>query len=162
MTDLEQIKEEAPELVLTQSIGKILREKRQASQIEIKEVCSYLKVKFTDITALENNDLESVTKHIYVLGLIRSYAKFLKIAPQIIEEQIKLLSIASNTENKKHLLINIGEDPEVTPNKDSFFNFLLISILLFLVLLSLYNYFENNDNLITNKTLVHELENIDS
>lgn len=145
-----------------QSIGKILRQKREELNIDPLAVGTFLRVKLSDITAIENGDLDGVTKHIYVLGLIRSYAKFLKIAPEIIEEKIRLLTVKSNTDNKKHLLINIGEDPHVTPSKDSFFNFLLISILLFLVLLSLYNFYENNDSLITNKNIIHEFENIDS
>ena len=95
-------------------------------------------------------------------GLIRSYAKFLKIDPKLIEEKIKVLPIASNTENKKHQLLNIGESDQLSPDKNTVFNFLLISILLFLVLLSLYNSFENNDALITNEKLIHELENINS
>jgi cytoskeletal protein RodZ len=158
----QQIAEDAPIMVEAQSIGQILREKKQDLKIETAEICAYLKVKAGDIEAIENDNLEGVTKHIYVLGLIRSYAKFLKIDAKIIEEKIKLLSVKSNTDNKNHLLINIGENPAVTPSKDSFFNFLLISILLFLVLLSLYNSFESNGDLITNKNLVRELENIDS
>jgi cytoskeletal protein RodZ len=152
----QQIEEVLPE----QSLGQFLQEKRQEAKIEIATVCVYLKVKSVDIEALENDNLECVTKHIYTLGLIRSYAKFLKISPQKIEEKIKLLSLKSNTENKSHMLINIGEDSKVSPNKDSVFNFLLISILLFLVLLALYNAFESNGNLITNDALVRELEKI--
>ena len=165
MTELEKnhtTSEVSPELAQAQSLGQIIKEKRQELQIEIPAICAYLKVKANDVEAIENDDLENVTKHIYVLGLIRSYAKFLKIEPKIIEEKIKLLSLKSNVDNKKHLLINIGENPEITPSKDSFFNFLLISILLFLVLLSLYNSYENNDDLITNQNLVRELEKIDS
>ncbi len=165
MTELEknqQIDETLQKEALEQSIGQILTEKRLDSKIEMAEICAYLKVKERDVLAIERDDLQGVTKHIYVLGLIRSYAKFLKIEPQIIEEKIKLLSLKSNVENKEHLLINIGEEPRVSPSKDSFFNFLLISGLLFLVLLSLYNAYENNGDLITNKNLIRERENIDS
>jgi cytoskeletal protein RodZ len=143
-------------------LGQILREKRQFLKMEILEISTYLKIKSRDIEAIENDDLKHVTKHLYVPGLIRSYAKFLKIDPKLIEEKIKVLPIASNTENKKHQLLNIGESNQLSPDKDSVFNFLLIAILLFLALLSLYNSFQNNDALITNQKLIHELENIDS
>ncbi len=159
MSELEQ-NQQVEEARPIQSVGQFLRQKRQEAKIEIATACAYLKVKAVDIEALEEDNLECVTKHIYILGLIRSYAKFLKIAPQEIEDKIKLLSVKSNTDNKSHMLINIGEDSKVSPNKDSVFNFLLISILLFLVLLSLYNAFESNDGLITNETLVRELEKI--
>lgn len=159
MSELEQnqqIEEVPPE----QSVGQFLREKRCEAKIEIAAACAYLKVKAVDIEALEEDNLECVTRHIYVLGLIRSYAKFLKISPQEIEEKIKTLSVKSNTENKSHMLINIGEDLRINPSKDDFFNFLLVSILLFLILLSLYNSFESGDNLIAISGLVKELENI--
>lgn len=143
-------------------LGQILQIKRQNLKMEITEISSYLKIKSRDVEAIENGDLVNVTKHLYVLGLIRSYAKFLRIDEKIIEEKTKLLLIKSNTENKEHQLLNIGEDAKLSPSKDSFFNFLLISILVFLVLLSLFNSYENNGAKITNQSLVNELENIEN
>ncbi len=156
------MKTEENQQIAENSLGQILREKRQFLKMEIVEISTYLKIKSRDIEAIENDDLKHIAKHLYVPGLIRSYAKFLKIDLKLIEEKIKVLPIASNTENKKHQLLNIGESDQLSPDKDSVFNFLLISILLFLVLLSLYNSFQNNDALITNQKLIHELENIDS
>jgi hypothetical protein len=143
------------------SVGEFLRDRRRNLKIEINDVSSFLKVKPHDIEAIEDDDLASITKHLYVPGLIRSYARFLKIDPQTIEENIRLLPIKSNTENKKHQLLNIGENTDLTPNKDSFFNFLLVSILLFLVLLSFYNSIEDKSGLITNKNLISELGKIE-
>ncbi len=156
------MKTEENQQIADNSLGQILREKRQFLKIEVVEISAYLKIKSRDITAIENNDLKHITKHLYVPGLIRSYAKFLKIDPKLVEKKIKVLPIASNTENKKHQLLNIGESDQLSPDKDSVFNFLLISILLFLALLLLYNSFQNNDAFITNEKLIHELENIDS
>ncbi len=141
------------------SLGQILKEKRQNLKMEITEVSSYLRIKVGDITAIENNEIGRIARHLYAPGLIRSYGKFLKIDEKIIEEKIRLLSFKSNVENKKHLLINIGEEIELTPAKDNVFNFLLISILLFLVLLSIYNSYEDKSSLITNQSLIKELEN---
>ena len=156
------MKTEENQQITDNSLGQILREKRQFLKMEVVEVSTYLKIKSRDIEAIENDDLKHIAKHLYVPGLICSYAKFLKIDPQLVEEKIKVLPIASNTENKKHQLLNIGESDQLSPDKDSVFNFLLISILLFLALLLLYNSFQNNDALITNEKLIHELENIDS
>jgi cytoskeletal protein RodZ len=155
------MKTEENQQIADNSLGQILREKRQFLKMEVAEISIYLKIKSRDIEAIENDDLKHVAKHLYVPGLIRSYAKFLKIDPKLIEKKIKVLPIASNTENKKHQLLNIGESDQLSPNKDSVFNFLLISILLFLALLLLYNSFQNNNALITNEKLIHELENID-
>ena len=108
------------------SLGRVLKEKRQSLKMDIAEVSSYLRIKFNDIDAIESDDLGRVTAHLYVLGLIRAYARFLKIDPKTIEEKIRLLPIKSNVENRKHQLLNIGESNNLTPDKDSFFNFLLI------------------------------------
>ncbi len=151
---------EETEQVKASSLGQILRERRQSLKMEMQEVSTYLKIRLRDVEAIESDDFGRVTKHLYIPGLVRSFAQFLKIDPKIIEEEIKLLPIKSNVENKKHQLLNIGENTDLTPDKNIFFNFLLISIFLFLVLLSLYNSFENNDGLITNQKLIHELENI--
>lgn len=142
-----------------QSIGQILKEKRQESAISVADACAYLKVKKLDIDAVESDDFDKLSNHIYALGFVRSYAKFLKVEARIIEEKIKSLPIKSNVENKKHLLINIGEDEKFSPNREMFFNALLLSILLFLVLLSIFNSVEKNGDLITSEILIHELEN---
>lgn len=144
------------------SLGKILQEKRQNLKIEIAEVSAYLRIKPSDLEAIENDAVIRISKNLYATGLIHSYAKFLKIDPKIIEEKIKLLPIQSNVENKKHLLLNVGGNLETAPSKDSVFNVLLISILLFLILLSIYNSSENKSALITNQDLILELEKTDS
>ncbi len=144
------------------SLGRILKEKRQNLKMDIAEISSYLKIKSNDIDAIESDDLGRITAHLYVLGLIRAYARFLKIDPKTIEEKIRLLPIKSNVENRKHQLLNIGENNDLSPDKDSFFNFLLISILLFLTLLLIYNSNAKKGSLITGQDLIQKLENIDS
>lgn len=142
------------------SLGKLLENKRRELNIEIVQVSNYLFIKERDVEAIERDDLVQLDKHLYINGLIRSYAKFLRINPDEIEERIRALPIKSNVENKKHKLVNIGENLDLTPARDDCFNFLFISILLFLVLLSLYNAYRDNDSLITNKYLISEFENI--
>jgi cytoskeletal protein RodZ len=144
------------------SIGKILRDKRRSLKMEISDVTSHLRVKTQDIEAIENDDLASVTKHLYVPGLIHSYSRFLKVDQKLIEEKIKFLPIKSNVENKKHQLLNIGEGDNLTPNRDFLLNFFLITLLLFLVLLSLYYSYESKQNLITNQSLIEALDKIGS
>jgi hypothetical protein len=143
-------------------LGKMLQEKRQKMHIEILQVSFYLKIKVRDVEAIENGDFASLTKHLYTSGLIRSYAEFLKIDRQTIEEKIKFCSFKSNVENRDHQLLNIGEEPNLKPTKDSFFNFLLISILLFLVVLSFYHHLESAAIAIENQSLIEELKNTDS
>ena len=143
------------------SVGQILKNKRQKLKIEIEDVAAYLKMKLRDIEALENDDLSSIIKHLYLPGLLRSYARFLKIDQRIIEEKIKLLHIEPNTNNKKHQLLNIGENIDLTPDNNVFVNFLAISVLLFFILLSIYNFSENKSPIINSDNLVEELKKID-
>ncbi len=140
------------------SLGEILKINREKLKIEIAQVSSHLRVASKEIVAIENDEIEKVALSVYAPGLIRSYAKFLRIDQKIIEEKIATCSFKSNTKNKKYLLVNIGEHLDLSPSKDSFFNFLLISILLFIVLLSIYGYYESDTDFISNEAIVSELK----
>ncbi len=142
------------------TIGQILQQKRHSLNINIIEASSYLKVKVRDIEAIENDNFEEVTKHIYLLGLIRSYARFLKIEEKNIEEKITKVFVRSNVDNKEHKLVNIGEENNLVPPKDMFFNFLLISSLVFFVLLSIFNSLEKNSSIISSTKIIQEMENL--
>jgi cytoskeletal protein RodZ len=154
----ENLSQDAKEL----SVGELLSQKRNELEIKISEVSAYLRVKICDIESLEKDDFGSVSNRGYVLGIVRSYAKFLKIDEKLIENRIKAISVRSNIDNKNHLLLNVGEAPNTNPSKDSFFNFLTISILFFLSLLLFYSYLESDRDLITNENLVRELKKINS
>ena len=73
---------------------------------------------------------------------------------------IKNLPFESNIKNNKHRLLNIGEDVSLTPNRDMFFNFLIISTLLFLALFAIYNAAEKKTKLLSNKDLIEEMQEI--
>jgi cytoskeletal protein RodZ len=124
---------------------------------EISEFSGSQSISVT-IDVVQNDDLDYLGKRMHAFGLINSYAKFLKIPKDEIEKKLNLISTSSNTKSNKHRLINLDDESKLTPSKDSFFNFLLVSILLFLILLSLYNSFESHHSLITNKDLVKELK----
>jgi cytoskeletal protein RodZ len=142
------------------TIGKILQQKRLDLKISVAEAASYLRVKSHDIEAIESDDLKLITKHLYILGLIRSYAKFLKINAETLEQKIKSISIKSNIDNKEHKLINIGEHIDLVPEKDMFFNFLLIATLLFFVLISLIGSYEDNSSFVGSDKIIGEIEKL--
>ena len=139
------------------STGQILQEKRKALNIEIADACKALCVKSDDIIAIESDDFDKASSNLYVPGLVRSYAKFLGIEKAIIEEEIKKVSLKSNLSNK---FVSFKEGLEITPDKELFFNVAVIAILLFSILLSIYNSYENKDSLISNQSLILELEKI--
>ncbi len=119
------------------SLGELLKINREKHNIKIEEISNFLKVRSSDIALLENNDIEKIAKNIYIPGLIKSYGNHLKINAKIIDEKIHELSLRSNVEVKKHTLLNIGDDRELSPNKEFFFNSLIISIILLLVFIIL-------------------------
>ena len=142
------------------SLGKFLQQKRQELNIDLAKASAVLRIKMEDLNSIENDQLDNLTKkHLYAPGLIRAYAKFLKIDEKEIEAKLSKLSFQQNTENKKHLLINISGENDLTPSKDDFFNFLLIGILLFLILLSIYNSLSDKSSMITSDDLIQKLEN---
>lgn len=144
------------------SLGKFLQHRRQELKMEIDKIAAALRIKPQDLLSIENDQIDDLIKRgLYAPGLIRSYAKYLQTDEKEIEKKLANLAFKSNTENKKHLLLNIGEETNITPPKDDFFNFLLISILLFLILLSIYNSLESKKSLISSQDLILKLENAD-
>lgn len=117
------------------SLGAIYRQKRLENKIEITKVSAFLKVRPYDLNAIENDEINKISKNIYAPGLIRSYGKFLKIDEKIIEEKIRGCAFRSNTENKKHILVNIGEHLALTPKKELLVNSIAISTILLLTML---------------------------
>jgi cytoskeletal protein RodZ len=143
------------------NFGEFMRMERDKLKISIEEIALRLKIKPSNIIAIENNQFDKIGKYFYIFGIIKSYAKILKIDQKIVEEFIKSLPIESNTNNKKHKLINVGENIELSPDKDTTINFFIISIILFLALLSLYHFQEQKGSLITNKHLVEKMTKLD-
>lgn len=140
------------------TIGQILNKSRKDLNLEVKDVCVYLKVKESDIIFLEEDKFDKSNNHLYRRGLIRSYAKFLKIDEILIETKIKELPFESNVANKKYQLLNIGENIDLTPDKEMFFNFLIGAILLSLIIFVVYKYRENKDEILTSDDVITRFE----
>jgi cytoskeletal protein RodZ len=137
-----------------QSLGEFLRIKRQEIGMSIEEVSIQLNVKKSDIEFLEKDSFNLITKHLYLIGLIKSYGKILKINNITIEEKIKNLHFNCNTKNKKHQLIGLDKESLKTPDKNNITNAILISIVIYLLLM-FFDYFKlynkpNTDLIINN------------
>jgi cytoskeletal protein RodZ len=139
------------------SIGEFFKKKREESNLEISKVATFLKVRINDIKSLENNDIDKIAKNIYIVGLIKSYARFLKINNNIIDKKISDLSIRSNTENKKHILLNIGDDNELSPSLDLVFNSMVAGLIIFLTFMMIFSSIENNANLINTDNIISDI-----
>jgi len=143
------------------SLGDLLRLNRKKAEIDIKEVANFLKVRSNDIKLLENNDIEKIAKNIYIPGLIKSYGKYLKINSKIINEKIQELSLRSNIEVKKHTLINLGNDRNLSPSKNLFFNSVLIFITMFLFLIIFFS-LERKKEIINTENIIFDIQKINN
>lgn len=142
------------------TLGEILRSKREGRQMTITEVATYLRVKPSDIEALEGNNLRRVTNHIYTPGFIRSYAKFLCADLNIVEDKINSLKLKSNVENRAHFLINLEESDDLAPTKLMVINSFIAAAAFFLIFFLIYNFRIDKSDLITNKDLIAHLKSI--
>ena len=141
------------------NIGELLKNYRQKHQYEIKEIASYLRIKEEDLLMLENNSIDKITKNIYIPGLIKTYGKFLQISNVLIDEKLLDINIRSNTEIKKHTLLNIGENNELTPTKNMVIRSSLIFMFIFLTSLIIFFYSKNSPSIINTKNILLEINN---
>ena len=143
------------------SLGELLRLTREKAEINITEVANFLKVRASDIELLENNDIEKIAKNIYIPGLVKSYGKFLKLNTKIINEKIQELSLRSNIDVKKHMLLNVGDSKNLSPSKEIFFNSLVASIILFLFFILFFSLERKND-LINTENIISDIQKINN
>jgi cytoskeletal protein RodZ len=143
------------------TIGELLKINREKLNIKIEEIANFLKVRTRDIALLENNDIEKIAKNIYIPGLIKSYGKHLKISVKIIDAKIQELSLRSNVEVKKHTLLNIGDNRELSPSKEFFLNSLIISTILFLFFMIFFS-LERKNELINTDNIISDTQKINN
>ena len=143
------------------TLGDLLRLTREKAEIDIKEIATFLKVRSNDIKLLENNDIEKIAKNIYIPGLIKSYGKYLKINSKIINEKIQELSLRSNIEVKKHTLINLGDDRNLSPSKNLYFNSVVMFVTLLLFLIIFFS-LEHKKEIINTKNIISDIQKINN
>lgn len=141
-------------------LGQILKERRNELKIEIQTICAKFNIKSKTINDIENDNWHNLDRNLYIAGLVLSYAKFLGLDAQIINEKIKELPIESNVKNTKHRLVNIGEHIDLTPDKEMLINFAIVSFLLFFIFLAIYNSSTSKENKIKNSFVIEEISKI--
>jgi cytoskeleton protein RodZ len=159
----EKLNSENTDLIYNEeTLGSLLKNKREEIKLDISEISKILKVRVIDINFLENNQIENISKNIYIPGFIISYAKILKIEQKLIDQKIQELSFRPNIDNKKHILVNIGEYRDLNPSKEVIVNSSLIFIILFLSALFYYSYQIKNKLYINHQYLIEELNQINA
>lgn len=61
------------------SVGQVLKSAREAQQLDIDDVCSYLRLSRRQVIALENNDFSVLPEPTITRGFIRNYARMLDL-----------------------------------------------------------------------------------
>ncbi len=142
-----------------EEFGQFIKKSRQEQKIEIYDICRKLNIKEKNIIDLEEGNWRSFDKKLYVVGLIKSYSKLLRIDEKIIDQRMSTLSFDSNTTNKTHQLVNIGEHRDLSPDKKTFVNFVILSSILFAIFLLILGNNLSKSNLITNQEIIEKINN---
>ncbi|MBD5405659.1 helix-turn-helix domain-containing protein [bacterium] len=128
---VEKEKNEKQEIVLPpkkETIGDILKKKREESGKTIEYISDYLRIKSQYLKALEENNFNSLPGQAYVIGFIKSYATFLNIPD--VQKLINQYKSENNPNSSDVLKISdensIMEDPIINSNHIIFGSILII------------------------------------
>ncbi len=77
MSDLNQVNDSAEQSRL--SVGEALTAARKSKNLEIDDVCAYLRLSPRQVLALENNDFSVLPEATITRGFIRNYARMLEL-----------------------------------------------------------------------------------
>lgn len=146
-------KNNAPKVTL----GELFKKQRLAQKIEISEISENLKIDKKDIEALESDDLKNFSPSLYIPGFIRTYARFISLDKKILEEEIKKLSFTTKLQNK---YVDFDKGEPIAPNRELFYNISVITILIFIIFLSIFHGQESKDSLIDNESLILQLKKV--
>jgi cytoskeletal protein RodZ len=111
---------------------KNLKFTRESKNVTIENVSKLLNININILQNIENGELETLTNDVFTIGHIRTYLKWLEIDPNLIISEKKI------NENSN---LNIQKHKVVLPYKLKISKFYvsLISIILFFILILIYN-----------------------
>jgi len=139
------------------SLGSYIKNARKKSKIKIPDAAQHLKVKITDIEALENDKFSQVSNNLYVVGFINSYMNFLGISKADLISEFGA-NVYESIRNNNFNNIVAKKEIKLSPGKETFFNFLLISLLMFLLFYFINKNHIKNKSEIFNRVLINEIK----
>ncbi len=154
----EKEKNEQQDIVLPpkkETIGDILRKKREESGKSIEYISDTLRIKAQYLKALEENRFNSLPGQAYVIGFIKSYASFLGIsdAQKLINQYKAENNQTSNDALKISDENSIIEDPIINSNHIILGS---VVILVGVLLVYLFTNKDNSQNVSVNKPVVEK------
>lgn len=71
------------------TVGELLKKHREEQKLNIADVVFNIKIKYSHIEAIESNSFNKLPGITYALGYIKSYAKFLKVDPNLVLKKLE-------------------------------------------------------------------------
>ena len=103
-------------------VGEVLRKRREELGKDLREISETLKIKYSYLKALEEDDLKNLPAEVYVKAYLLSYAKLLNLDPESVlkthNQQIKPIEPVNKNDNM----------PVVTRNKKNPFKYFFIPV----------------------------------
>lgn len=118
------------ETTLTISVGEVLRSAREARQLDIEDICNYLRLSRRQVVALESDDFASLPEATITRGFIRNYARMLEVDAEPLLEAYRSLSA---TEEQRPISIQ-SENIQISGNdKSPWLLYVIASIVILLL-----------------------------
>lgn len=95
-------------------LGEILKKTRLSQGIKLEKVASDLKIRITNLKALEEEDFARFPAEVYTMGYIRAYALYLGLDPEPLIKEFKdrMATITSATEKAEEIAEGMKEKIE--------------------------------------------------
>ncbi|MGI6684796.1 MAG: helix-turn-helix domain-containing protein [Bacillota bacterium] len=106
-------------------IGEELRLRRESKGLSLREVEDATKIRMKYLIALEANDFEALPGKVYVIGFLRTYARFLEMNDEELVNRVKSLSYIANDDDDE-----LVEKTRIATRKSSLFIIVVIILAL--------------------------------
>lgn len=115
------------------SVGQVLKTAREAQQLDIDDVCSYLRLSRRQVIALENNDFSVLPEATITRGFIRNYARMLNLDAEPLLEAYRSFSSSNHPRP-----ITIQSENIIIPGNDkrSWMMYIFASVLIVLLVIA--------------------------
>ena len=88
------------------ALGKELRQTRERSRQDLREIASLLRIRYEYLKAIEEGDFEALPGNTYMIGFVKTYAKYLGLDPKKSDRFFK-----TSTHNKEPTNITVFPTP---------------------------------------------------
>ena len=136
------------------TIGEIFQKYRAQKNLTTRDVAAYLKVKEQYILDLENDLIFTKKPALYVSGLNRSYAKFLKIDDNLLAKKLGFPHEKNEIAKKYHII----ENDKYNPTQKQ----IIYSLLLLFISYAVFFYNLSQKDYLNSDLIIEKINNYDT